>query len=263
MNILDEIIAFKRREVMARKAANPVKILENSVFFRNEMPSFITALRNPGPSVIGEYKRKSPSRGIINNNSRVEDVARSYEEAGIAAMSILTDTKYFGGENRDLQTVAAFTKMPLLRKDFIVEEYQVIESKSIGASAVLLIASVLSKEEINMLSDLATNIGLDVLFEIHDEMDLEKLSSAIKIIGVNNRDLKTFAVNTEKGKEILSVLPVDSVKVAESGIKSFNDVNELFASGYDAFLIGESFMRTKDPGESAKEFISCLRESAG
>ena len=139
------------------------------------MPSFYEALAKPEPSVIGEFKRKSPSKGVINNTADVEQVARGYQDAGIAAMSILTDREFFGGENHDLQKVAGLVKIPFLRKDFIVDEYQVIEAKSIGASAILLIASLLSKKEVIRFSGLAINLGLDILFEIHEERDLDKI----------------------------------------------------------------------------------------
>src|ERR1035437_1584334 len=190
MDILDKIIAHKRLEVEKKKILFPISELEKSVFYAKETTSFLNALAGNEPSVIGEYKRKSPSKGVINLNSDVEQVTREYEEAGISAMSILTDMEFFGGENTDLQKVARFAEIPILRKDFIVDEYQVIESKSIGADAILLIASVLSKEQVNRLSELAVNLGMDILFEIHDKNDLDKMNHRIKIIGINNRNLK-------------------------------------------------------------------------
>jgi indole-3-glycerol phosphate synthase len=263
MNVLDEIIAFKKDELKTKKTAFPVSKLKKSLFFSREMPSFYKALINPGPLIIGEFKRKSPSKGIINNSSEVEDVARGYEEAGVAAMSILTDLKYFGGENHDLQKVAGFAKIPLLRKEFIVDEYQIFESKAIGASAILLIASVLSNEEVHAFAGLASDLGLDVLFEIHEKKDIEKLNDKIRIIGVNNRNLKTFDVSMNNSRELLSKLPVSCLKVAESGFSTCKDVNELFALGYDVFLIGENFMRSDNPGETAKNFIDDLKKSIG
>lgn len=258
MNVLDEIIAYKRIEVVGKKASTSVNSLESSKYFKRQMPSFYNALIKDGPSIIGEFKRKSPSKGIINIHSEIEDVALGYEEAGVAAISVLTDTEYFGGENQDLLKVAAITKMPILRKEFIIDEYQVIESKSIGASAILLIASVLTKEEVQNLSSIAKGIGLEVLFEIHDEKDLEKLDDNIRIIGVNNRNLKTFEISIENSMKLLSFLPDDCIKVAESGFKSTRDVNVLFALGYNAFLIGENFMKSEDPGKAAKGFINDL-----
>jgi indole-3-glycerol phosphate synthase len=261
MDVLDKIIAFKRSELEGKKKFRPVRKFANSAFFKLKMPSFHDALAKPGPSIIGEFKRKSPSYGIININAEVEQVARGYEEAGIAAMSILTDMEFFGGEVHDLQNVAGFVKIPLLRKDFIVDEYQVVESKSIGASAILLIAAVLSKKEVGTLTELSLNLGMDVLFEIHDEKDLEKMSHKINIIGVNNRNLKTFEVNMDHSRELFSCLPVNCLKVAESGFQTYREVTKLFTAGYNAFLIGGKFMRSKNPGKVAAQFIKDLKKS--
>ena len=155
MNILEKIAAVKRKEVQSRRSANPVKDLERSAFFKHLMPSFYEAIAKPAPSVIGEFKRKSPSRGDINPDADIRKVALGYQNAGIAAMSILTDEEFFGGKNSDLQEVAGSLKIPVLRKDFIVDEYQVVEAKAIGASAILLIASILNKNEVDTLSGLA------------------------------------------------------------------------------------------------------------
>lgn len=259
MDILDKIIAFKRNEVKVNKKLYPVGKLEKSVFFRQKMPSFFEAILKPGPSIIGEFKRKSPSKGVINISADIEQVAKGYQEAGIDAISILTDNEFFGGNNDDLFKVACQVKIPLLRKDFIVDEYQVVESKSIGASAILLIASALNRREVDRLTDLALNLGMDILFEIHDEKDLEKMSNKIKIIGVNNRNLKTFIVNMDNSIDLLTRLPVNYIKVAESGFQTYNDVKQLFTRGYNAFLIGEKFMRSDDPGLTAAEFIKDLK----
>jgi indole-3-glycerol phosphate synthase len=259
MDILDTIIAFKRHEVKVKKKLCPVSKLEESAFFKCEMPSFYKSLTKPEPSIIGEFKRKSPSGGVINFTADVEQVARGYEKAGIAAMSILTDKEFFGGEDIDLQIVAGFAKIPLLRKDFIMDEYQVIESKSMGAGAILLIASVLSKKEVIKLSDLALNLGMDILFEIHDEKDLDKMNPEIKIIGVNNRNLKTFGVSMDNSMDLFLHLPLNCLKVAESGFQTYNDVKQLFTRGYDAFLIGEKFMRSDNPGITAAGFIKDLK----
>jgi indole-3-glycerol phosphate synthase len=259
MDILDKIIAFKKDEVKVKKRLYPISKLEDSVFFNREMPSFYEVLSKPEPSIVGEFKRKSPSKGVINFTADVDQVARGYQEAGIAAISILTDKEFFGGENHDLQKVARFIKIPLLRKDFIVDEYQVIESKSIGAGAILLIASILSKMEVIKLSDLALNLGMDILFEIHEEKDLDKMIPEIKIIGINNRNLKTFEVSMDNSMDLFHHLPLNCIKVAESGFQTYNDVKQLFIRGYDAFLIGEIFMRSNDPGMSAARFIKDLK----
>jgi len=259
MNILDKIAAVKREEVKSRKITNPLSVLERSVFFNRKVPSFYDALSMPEPSVIGEFKRKSPSRGGINPDASIRKVAVGYQDAGIAAMSVLTDEEFFGGKNSDLQDVAGLLKIPVLRKDFIVDEYQVVEAKSIGAGAILLIASILTKKEVDTLSGLALKLGMDILFEIHDLSDLDKISKNIKIIGVNNRNLKTFDISMDNSDGLYQHLPEECLKVAESGFQTAEDVIRMFKKGYDAFLIGERFMRSDDPGKSASIFINELK----
>jgi indole-3-glycerol phosphate synthase len=259
MNILEKITAVKRGEVKSRKITDPVSMLEKSAFFNQKVPSFYEALEKSVPSVIGEFKRKSPSRGDINPGASIPYVASGYQAAGIAAMSVLTDEEFFGGKNTDLQEVAGLVKIPVLRKDFIVDEYQVLEAKSIGAGAILLIASILTKKEVDTLSGLALNLGMDILFEIHDLIDLDKMSQNIKIIGVNNRNLKTFDISMDNSDELYNQLPQKCLKVAESGFQTAEDVIRLFKKGYDAFLIGERFMRSDDPGKSASIFINNLK----
>jgi indole-3-glycerol phosphate synthase len=259
MNILEKIAAFKREEVRSRKLATPVNMLEKSACFKLAVPSFHDALAKPGPSVIAEFKRKSPSRGDINPSADILQVALGYQDAGTAAISVLTDTEFFGGNNSDLQDVAGAVKIPVLRKDFVVDEYQVVEAKSLGAGAILLIASILTKKEVDTLSELSLNLGMDILFEIHDMADIEMISRNIKIIGVNNRNLKTFEVSMDNSNDLLQHLPGDCIKVAESGIQTYKDVIQLFKKGYNAFLIGENFMKSDDPGKSAKIFMNNLK----
>jgi indole-3-glycerol phosphate synthase len=259
MDILGTIISNKRKDLENRKQGFPVYQLEKSQFFKKNMPSFFDSLSSAAPSVIGEFKRKSPSAGIINQNAEPGAVALAYEGAGISAMSILTDPDFFGGSDRDLRMVASISKLPLLRKDFIIDEYQVIESKSIGAAAILLIASVLSKEEVMKFSSLAFNLGMEVLFEIHDISEIDKLNEKIRIIGVNNRDLKTFNVSIEHSVSLLARLPAQCIKVAESGIQSAMDIKVLYDAGFNAFLVGERFMNSRDPGRTAYNFMNELR----
>jgi indole-3-glycerol phosphate synthase len=261
MNILEKIAAVKREEVKSRKKMKPVSLLEKSAFFKRRMPSFYDAVAKPGPSVIGEFKRKSPSGGDINPGADIRQVALGYQDAGTAAISVLTDERFFGGNNDDLQNVAGLIKVPLLRKDFIIDGYQVVEAKSIGAGAILLIASLLSKEEVETLSGMALDLGMDILFEIHDLTDLGKIGKNIKIVGVNNRNLKTFEISMENSDELLRHLPQDCLKVAESGIQTSEDVRRLFNKGYDAFLIGEKFMKSDEPGKSAAHFINNLKST--
>lgn len=263
MNILERITAAKREVLKVRKTTNPASTLERSVYFKRQMPSFHEALETPGPSIIGEFKRQSPSKGIINMRADIRQVAKGYQAAGVAAMSVLTDEEFFGGTSSDLQEVAGFLQIPLLRKDFIIDEYQVIEAKSAGAAAILLIAAILNKKEIEILSGLATDLGMDILFEIHDEKELDKLNEKIRIVGVNNRDLKNFEINPDKSAGFLQRLPKDCLKVAESGFHATGDVKMLHKMGYDAFLIGENFMKTEDPGIAAARFINDLMEKTG
>ena len=259
MDILENIAAFKREEVKLRKEILPVKELQKSSYFERTPVSFYDALNMHKPSVIGEFKRKSPSKGIINNSADIRNVASGYRTAGVAAMSILTDNKYFGGDISDLSVIASGSSLPLLRKDFIIDEYQVFESKSIGASAILLIGSILTKEESVMLTRLAISLGMEVLFEIHDLKDLERMDENVRIVGVNNRNLRTFEINMKNSIDLLPGLPHQCLKVAESGFQTVSDVMEMFSGGFDAFLIGERFMKEENPGNSAYEFISGLK----
>ena len=259
MDILEQIVYVKKEEVRTRKITAPVSMLEKSAFFNLVMPSFHKALSGPGPSVIGEFKRKSPSRGNINLTADIHSVADGYQDAGIAAMSVLTDKQFFGGDNSDLQAAAGILRIPVLKKDFIVDEYQVIEAKSSGAAAILLIASILSSKEVEILSASALGLGMDILLEIHEPADIDKLNQNIKIIGVNNRNLRTFEVSLDNSENLFKQLPQNCLKVAESGFRSGEDVKRLYQKGYDAFLIGENFMRSRDPGISAAAFIKNLK----
>lgn len=259
MNILDTIVAVKKTETEARKKKYPVQVLERSAYFDKPVKSFFDSLNKKEPSVIAEFKRKSPSKGIINNKAEVVHVASGYFSAGVSAMSVLTDNSFFGGSEDDLEKVAKLSLLPLLRKEFIIDEYQVIESKAIGASAILLIGAILNKSESKKLSSLAKSIGLEVLFEIHDESDLEKMDTEVRIAGVNNRDLKSFDINMGNSLSLLKKIRPDCLKVAESGFQTINDVMEMYAHGYDAFLIGERFMKSENPSESAAEFMKDLK----
>jgi len=260
MNILETIIAHKRVEVNIRKKFFFFFFLEASKFYSLTRPSFRNALAAAGPSIIGEFKRRSPSKGIINSFVEIDEVAKGYEKAGVSAMSILTDLEFFGGDELDLQQVAEYLTKPILRKDFVVDEFQIIESKSIGASAILLIAAVLTKKEIYKFTNLADSLGLDILCEIHDPSELDKLSAKNTILGINNRNLKTFSIDIGHSQELIRQLPADCLKVAESGLSSYEEVKLLFETGFDAFLIGENFMRTPDPGRAAEKFIKGLMQ---
>ncbi|WP_031427851.1 indole-3-glycerol phosphate synthase TrpC [Flavimarina sp. Hel_I_48] len=257
MNILDKIVADKRKEVALRKGLIPVKQLEKSVLFDRKSASLATILRESSSGIIAEHKRRSPSKSVINNGLNVQDVAQGYEQAGVCGMSVLTDAKYFGGSLDDLLIARASVKFPLLRKEFIIDEYQILEAKAYGADVILLIAAVLEKSEIKAFSELAKQLGMDVLLEVHNLDELEKsIMPSLDMLGVNNRNLKTFEVSLEISKSLSDKIPNDFVKVSESGISSINAIQELQPYGYKGFLIGENFMKTNDPGKSAKEFIA-------
>ncbi|MCB0448014.1 MAG: indole-3-glycerol-phosphate synthase, partial [Gelidibacter sp.] len=206
-----------------------------------------------------EHKRRSPSKSTINQDTNVFDVAKGYQSAGVCGMSVLTDGKYFGGALDDLLIARASCKLPLLRKEFIIDEYQIIEAKAFGADAILLIAAILTKAEIKQFSELAKRLNLEVLLEIHNEDELHKsVMPSLDMVGVNNRNLKTFDVSLDISKHLSELIPNDFIKVSESGINSVEAIKELQPYGYKGFLIGENFMKTDNAGESAKQFIQDL-----
>ncbi len=259
MNILDKIIADKHKEVALRKSLIPVKQLEASVLFNRKSPSLAQALRSSETGIIAEHKRRSPSKQVINHNLNVQDVATGYENAGACGMSVLTDGKYFGGSLDDLLLARASSSFPLLRKEFIVDEYQILEAKAYGADVILLIAAVLSQSEIKSLSEFTKNLGMDVLLEVHNLEELQKsIMPSLDMLGVNNRNLKTFEVSLDISKTLSKEIPDEFVKVSESGISNIEAINELKPFGYKGFLIGENFMKTDNPGGSATEFIKAL-----
>jgi indole-3-glycerol phosphate synthase len=256
MTILDEIIAYKRTEVQENKELYPVKLLEKSPFFTAQPVSLEKYVRRQDLSgIIAEFKRKSPSKGIINEFADPATVCLEYMQAGASALSVITDNKYFGGSNKDLSTARKFNYCPILRKDFIVDEYQVIEARSIGADAILLIAEVLSEKELKNLSQLAFSLQMEVLFEVHDRENILKLPADARIVGINNRNLKNFKVNIQHSIELLDELPKQAVKIAESGIDSPQTAVNLLTSGFSGLLMGERFMRETNPGRACKLFI--------
>ena len=260
MTILDKIIADKRKEVALKKAIIPVAQLEASVFFDRQTASLSTNLRNGSRGIIAEHKRRSPSKSVINNDFSVEEVIKAYENAGAMGISVLTDMKYFGGALDDLVLARASTTIPLLRKEFIIDEYQILEAKAYGADVILLIASVLTRKEIEKLSKCAKSIGLEVLLEIHNLEELEKsVMPTLDMIGVNNRNLATFEVNLDNSKQLSEHIPSEFVKISESGITSVEDIIDLESYGFKGFLIGENFMKTSNAGQAAADFIRRLQ----
>ncbi len=262
MTILDKITKHKIKEVAERKELFPVKLLEKSIFFDSPTISLKEYLLLPNKSgIIAEFKRKSPSKGFINKYAVPEKVSVQYMQAGASALSVLTDSEFFGGSNEDLKTVRKFNYCPVLRKDFIIDEYQIIEAKSIGADAILLIAAILTKTQIAEFEKFAYSLGLEVLLEVHNAEELKKLQFENRIIGVNNRNLKTFVTNIETSIELSKLLPNECVKVSESGISSVENIIELKKHGFKGFLIGENFMKSANPGQACKNFIKKLKSN--
>jgi len=260
MDILSKIITDKKQEVLLKKSLIPVSQLENSVLFGNRTLSLSKNLRASQCGIIAEFKRRSPSKGEINYNFTVEEVVQGYESAGACGISVLTDGKYFGGSLDDLVLAKAAVNVPLLRKEFIVDEYQILEAKAYGADVILLIAAVLTREEIKHLSEFAQSLALEVLLEVHNEDELEKsIMPSLDMIGVNNRNLKTFEVSLDASKQLSAKIPADFVKVSESGLSSIESIKDLKQFGFEAFLIGENFMKTANPGDSLKQFLEPLR----
>jgi indole-3-glycerol phosphate synthase len=259
MTVLDKIIENKKKEVTLLAGVTAVKDLENSRFFNREIISISKFLLDKSKTgIIAEFKRKSPSKGIINSLSSIEEVSLGYFREGASGVSVLTDTQFFGGSNSDLLSVREMSFFPILRKDFIINEYQVIESKSIGADAILLIAAALGNQEILKLSGLARSLGMEVLLEIHEPAELDKVNQYVNVIGVNNRNLKTFEVNTDVSEKLVEKIPYGFLKISESGITSTQVIKKLIGCGYDGFLIGEKFMSTPDPVKAFSEFIKDL-----
>lgn len=261
MNILDRIIKYKEKEVAEAKAMNSVKMLEQRANFSLPVVSLKEWVqRDDKTGIIAEFKRKSPSKGVINANATVEQTTTGYAEAGASALSVLTDREFFGGSDEDLMAARKVNTCPILRKDFTIDEYQIVEAKSIGADAILLIAAVMEPKRSKALATFARSLGLEVLLEVHDEDELNKhINSGADLIGVNNRNLKTFDVSIDTSKRLSELIPADVVSVSESGISNPEAIFELRKYGFKGFLIGENFMKAENPGEAAKLFMKQLK----
>ncbi len=257
MNILDKIIAHKKKEIADRKALYPPPLLEQSIYFETPVVSLSKyLLREDKSGIIAEFKRRSPSKGDINLYATVERTSIGYMQAGASALSVLTDSHFFGGKNEDLTVARKFNFCPILRKDFVMEEYQLIEAKAIGADAVLLIAECLSKAQLQSLARTAKTFGMEVLMEIHSVGQLDKLCPEVDIVGVNNRDLTDFSVSIQTSLELSNAIPSEFVKISESGISEADAIVELKQAGFNGFLIGEHFMKTADPPASCAAFVA-------
>ncbi len=263
MNILDKIVAAKRIEIAERQEMTPLSILAQRPYFKEPCHSIRRSLKATGSTgIIAEHKRKSPSLGWIRQDSDAAAVAQGYALAGAAGMSVLTDEPFFGGTLSDLQRARRTVSIPLLRKDFIIEEYQLFEAKAYGADFILLIAECLRKEEIKFLAESARNLGLEVLLEMHDDEGLDKLCDAITCVGINSRNLKTFEVSLDNAINLAAKIPDSFVKVAESGISKPETIGLLRGYGFEGFLIGEAFMKTNDPSIAIADFISKIERHA-
>ena len=259
MNILEQIIEYKRSEIEKRKSETSIFELEKGFYFNRRTLSLQASLQDESKTgIITEFKRRSPSKGIINNKVEVTDITKAYAENGASGLSILTDESFFGGSNEDLSK-ARINNIPILRKDFIIDEYQVIEAKSIGADVILLIAACLTKKQVKQLAAFAKKLDLEVLLELHDENELEHICDEVDLVGINNRDLKTFEVDIERSLRMAENIPANKIKVAESGIHSVDDILLFRQNEFKGFLIGELFMKEDDPGIAFEEFVNALK----
>jgi len=261
MNILDKINENKRREIVEAKEKVTVDQLKASPYFKRPANSLKAALLAEGASgIIAEFKTQSPSQGVINEEAEASEVTAAYMTAGASGLSVLTDEAYFGGSLEDLAKARwANPKAPILRKDFMLDPYQIFEAKAHGADVVLLIAESLSKQLLLELTQTAKEIGLEVLVEIHSAEELEKLNPQVDLVGVNNRNLKTFEVDINTSISLSEMIPVQFVKISESGISNPETIALLKSAGVKGFLIGETFMKTEDPGKACAEFIANIK----
>jgi indole-3-glycerol phosphate synthase len=259
MNILDKIIEHKKVEVAEAKAAVSVGELEKQEFFSRPTFSLKASLVDPGRTgIIAEFKRRSPSKGVINDRVTVEEVTRGYTEAGASCLSVLTDRLFFGGSKEDLMK-ARFNKIPILRKDFIIDEYQIVEARAMGADVILLIAACLKPAQVRKLAAFALSLGLEVLLEIHAEEELDHICDETTLVGVNNRDLKTFTVDVERSIRLSRDIPAGKLLIAESGINQAATIRHMRDSGFHGFLVGEYFMKNENPAIAFASFVQQLK----
>ena len=259
-NILDDIIAKRKQTVAQLKELVPIGSWETMPLFTKKTISLKESLsKNKSTGIIAEFKKASPSKGNINEAANIFDVVYSYEKYGASAVSILTEPMFFKGNNDDILSVADSLTIPILRKDFIFEEYQLLESKALGADVILLIAASLMPVEVKKLAGYAKNIGLEVLLEIHAEGELQHICDEVDVVGVNNRDLKTFKVDIKTSLVLINKIPTGKIVITESGISDVETIVTLKRAGFKGFLIGETFMKEADPGKAFKKFIDELK----
>jgi indole-3-glycerol phosphate synthase len=260
MNILDKIVAHKKIEVAAAKQNVSYKKMEAAEFFGKNVLSFKDFLLDANRTgIIAEFKRKSPSKGIINDKVTVEEVTTGYASAGASALSVLTDTEFFMGKQEDLLRARRANQIPILRKDFMIDEYQVMEAKAWGADIILLIAAILTPEQIQQLASFAKRLGLNVLLEVHNLEELQRsINPNLDAIGVNNRNLADFTVSVDTSYQLAEHIPAEFLKISESAISNPETIKQLKKAGFNGFLIGENFMKQADPGLAIREFVKEL-----
>jgi indole-3-glycerol phosphate synthase len=262
MNILDKIIAQKKLEVEQKKKSTPVKELEKSAYFTRTPLSFREHLLDKKRvGIIAEFKRKSPSKGIINNKVSVVQTTSGYANAGASALSILTDFEFFGGTTDDVLRARPVNNIPILRKEFMIDEYQILEAKAIGADVILLLANVLTPQQIKDFAKFAQSLGLSSLLEIRDKEELPAINEYVDAVGVNNRNLKDFNVNVSQSFDLAPLIPDEFIKVSESGLSDAKTIHELKKAGYKGFLIGETFMKEEHPEVALERFVRSVTMS--
>lgn len=257
--ILDTIIKQKAIEVANKKKLVTTNQLLNMPRQRGSYSLKHMLLSNNASGIIAEFKRKSPSKNWIKQNADPTLIIPGYQKAGASGLSILTDTEFFGGSLLDIQQVAGIVNIPILRKDFIIDEYQIIEAHRAGADVILLIAANLTPQRVQQLADIATSLGLEVILEVHNTAELQHICSNVTIVGVNNRNLHNFKTNIDTSVQLAPLIPGQFVKISESGIKTASDIKYLQQFGFKGFLIGESFMKTENPGLACTNFINNLK----
>lgn len=257
MTILDTIIEQKHKEVALAKSITSISQLEKTKDFGRDIYSAREFVKRSDKSgIIAEFKRKSPSKGVINGIADVKEVASGYAAAGASCISVLTDSNFFGGKNEDLIAARSVVNIPILRKDFIIDEYQIVEAKAIGADMILLIAACLTAQQVKNLARFAKSLGLEILMEVHTLEELEKCCPELDLVGVNNRNLKDFVVDIQHSIDLYNHIPSDFLKISESGIDNPQSVITLKETGFDGFLMGEAFMKTANPAQACKEYIA-------
>lgn len=258
MNILDKIVVRKKEEVAHAKQLVSVQNLERADHFKRTPYSFKEFLLDEKRTgIIAEFKRRSPSKGLINGIADVAEVTQAYSKAGASALSVLTDVDFFGGKTDDILAARAANQIPILRKDFMIDEYQILEAKAWGADIILLIASILTPKQIDDFGKFAKNFGLNVLLEVHNLEELERsFSPHLDAIGVNNRNLGDFTVDIQTSFDLVEKIPNEFLKISESAISDPAIINKLKTAGFNGFLIGENFMKTDNPGTAIADFVA-------